>query len=175
MSDSPESPNDAPEAPPYLPSQPDPVQAAEDALAHESVRQRIKGMTVPEKLKLALTGSAEERQILIRDSNKTVTRAVIESPRVSEREAELYASMTDLSDEIYRLIAKNHGFIKNYPIVLALVTNPRVPIDLTIPLVVRLKTRDLQLAKANRNLPTAIRTLADRIKKTSAIAGLDRQ
>ena len=55
--------------------------------------QKINRMSVAEKIKTALTGNQEERLLLIRDANKIVARAVLQSPKVSEQEAENFASM----------------------------------------------------------------------------------
>lgn len=126
----------------------------------EGVLQRIRRLPVPEKIHLALTGTREERVALIRDANRSVSKAVIESPKVSESEAEIYAGLPDVAEEVYRLISKNLTFMKHSGVVRALVNNPRVPLDITLPLVKRLKGRELRDLKNNRNLATALRTLA---------------
>ncbi len=131
--------------------------------SHENVLQKMRRLSVPERVRLALTGTREERIALIRDANKTVSRAVIESPKVSDDEMELYAAMTDLVEEIYRLISKNVSAMKSYAVIRALANNPRVPIDITLPLVKRLRARELRDLKSNRDVPTALRTLASKL------------
>ena len=68
-----------------------------------TVLQKTQRMTVVQKVKAALTGSQEERMILVRDSNKLVARAVMQSPKLSEHEVETFASMKDICEEALRL------------------------------------------------------------------------
>lgn len=59
----------------------------------------------------------------------------------------------------------NRKFMKAYVVMRALVNNPRAPRDITMPLVVRLKDRDLKGLSLNRNVPDVIRGMAVRIIK----------
>ena len=129
----------------------------------KSLIQKIGRMTVVEKIKAALTGNMETRALLIRDSNKIISRAVLQSPKISETEAEGYAAAKNVSDEVLRLIAGARRFRKSYTVIRALVNNPRAPIDVTIPLMVRINDKDLKGLSLNRNVPEVIRSLA--IKK----------
>ena len=95
-------------------------------------------MTVVEKIKAALTGNLETRSLLIRDSNKIISRAVLQSPKISETEAESYAAAKNVSEEVLRLISLNRRFMKSYVVMRALVNNPRAPIDVSLPLLRRL-------------------------------------
>ncbi len=122
--------------------------------------QKVSRMTPAQKIKCALTGNQEERFILIRDSNKMVARAVLQSPKLSEAEAEAFASMKNVSEEVLRLIALNRGFLKSYVVVRALVNNPRTPLDVTLPLINRMNDRDMRTLSVNKNVPDALRTTA---------------
>jgi hypothetical protein len=124
--------------------------------------QRITRMTPIQKIKAALTGSQEERLILIRDSNKLVAQSVLVSPKLSDHEVENFASMKDVDDEVLRLIAANRKFMKNYMVVRALVNNPRTPIDIGIPLIKRTSDQDLKWLVLNRNVPQLIRIAAQK-------------
>ncbi len=126
----------------------------------QTLIQKLNAMTVVEKIKAALTGNLETRTILIRDSNKMITRAVLQSPKISDTEAESYAAAKNVNEEVLRLIAVNRKFMKSYVVMRALINNPRAPIDITMPLVNRLIDRDLKGLSLNRNVPEVIRTLA---------------
>ena len=126
----------------------------------ETLIQKISRMTVVEKIKAALTGNLETRVILIRDSNKIISRAVLQSPKISDTEAESYAAAKNVSEEVLRLIAMNRKFMKSYVVMRALVNNPRAPIDITMPLINRLNDRDLKGLGLNRNVPEVIRSMA---------------
>ena len=71
-------------------------------------------MSVVQKVKAAFTGTKEERMILIRDSNKLVARAVMQSPKLTEDEVENYASMKDVCEDALRVITLNRKFMKLY-------------------------------------------------------------
>ena len=130
-----------------------------------SVLQKIQQMSAVQRIKAALIGSQDERLILIRDPNKTVSRAVLQSPKLSEREVENFASMKDVSEDILRTIARSRKFAKNYSVVRALVNNPRTPIDLGLPLLNHINDHDLKWLALNRNVSDVIRTTADKFLK----------
>src|SRR5208337_1825889 len=131
----------------------------------ETLIEKINRMTVVEKIKAALTGNMETRSILIRDSNKTISRAVLESPKISDTEAEGYAAAKNVSEEVLRLIAANRKFMKSYVVMRALINNPRAPIDVTMPLINRMNDRDLKGLSLNRNVPDVIRSMATKAIK----------
>lgn len=148
-------------APPGAPSPGEPVEDQRRL----TLLQKISKMTAPEKIKLALVGSQEERIILVRDSNRMVGRAVLESPKISDQEIESIASMKSVAEEVLRLIGANRKFMKTYSVVRALVNNPRAPLDVTLNLVNRLNERDQKFLTLNRNVPDALRTTAIKILK----------
>jgi hypothetical protein len=131
----------------------------------QTLLQRINSMTPAEKIKTALTGNQEERLVLIRDSNKLVARAVLNSPKLTDAEVEAFAMMKSVTEEVLRHIATNRAYIKRYPVVVALVNNPRAPLDVTLPLVNRLNERDLKNLSMNKNVPETLRTLGLKIYK----------
>jgi len=126
----------------------------------ETLIQKISRMPAVEKIKAALTGNMETRMLLIRDPNKIVSRAVLQSPKLSDSEVEGYAAAKNVSEEVLRLIAANRKFMRTYVVMRALLNNPRSPIDITMPLISRLNERDLKGLSLNRNVPEVIRSIA---------------
>ena len=157
------------------PSAPGPLEgenletSPEDDVAREGERetliQKINRLSAVEKIKLAITGNQEARMILVRDGNKIVARAVLQSPKLSETEISAYASAKNVSEEVLRLIAGNRAFMKTYSVVKALINNPRAPIDVTLPLLNRINERDLKELGMNRNVPDVIRSSAVKMMK----------
>lgn len=135
----------------------------QDSRQDETTLEKISRMTAVEKVKCALMGSREERFILIRDPNKLVARAVLQSPKLSETEMEAYAAMRNVSEEVLRMMATNRAFTKSYAILHALVNNPRAPLDATLSMIGRLNDRDLRGIAANRNIPDALRAAAAKL------------
>lgn len=131
----------------------------------QTLLQRISAMTPTEKIKTALTGNQEERLLLIRDSNKLVARAVLQSPKLSDAEIEAFATMKNVSEEVLRMIALNRAFIKSYTVARALLNNPRTPLDVSLGLIVRMNERDMKTLSLNKNVPETLRAMAFKIYK----------
>lgn len=130
-----------------------------------SLYQRVARMRVVERMQLALKGGREERMLLIRDPNKMVQRAVLQSPRVSEQEIESFAAMTTVSEEVLRRIATNRQYIKSYTITRSLIFNPKTPLDLSLPMMARLLPNDLKTLAASKNVPETLRTSAQKLHR----------
>jgi hypothetical protein len=134
----------------------------ENSLFIGAIYKRIGTMNVSEKVKLAYTGSKEERRILVGDTNKLVGIAVLKSRALTVNEAESFAAMRNLDEEIYRRISWNRDWMRKPAIVITLVRNPRVPLDITLPLLKRLSIRELRAVVRDRNLAPVIRGTARR-------------
>lgn len=128
-----------------------------------AIYRRVGLMTIAEKIALAYTGSKDERRVLIGDSNKLIGVAVLKSRSLSLNEVEGYATMRNLDEELYRRIAANREWIRKPTIIVALVKNPRVPLDITLPLLKRLPTRELRVVFRDRNLAPALRASANKL------------
>jgi hypothetical protein len=130
-----------------------------------SVVQKIYRLGVIDKMKLAITGSREERAILIRDPNRLVAAAVLGSPKISEPEIESISSMKSVSDQTLRTIGNHREWTKRYPVISNLVRNPRTPIGIALSLVPRLNPRDIKGVAVDRNVPEAVRKQAQKFVK----------
>jgi hypothetical protein len=135
----------------------------DDSLFIGAIYRRIGQMNVSEKIKLAYTGSKEERRVLIGDTNKLIGIAVLKSRALSVNEVEAFASMRNLDEEIFRRIVLNRDWMRKPAVVVALVRNPRVPLDITLPLLKRLPVRELRAVFRDRNLAPVLRSSARRL------------
>ena len=144
------------------PENPDGV-LEDDSIFIGAVYRRIALMTVPQKIDLAYKGSREERRILIGDTNKLIGLAVLKSRALTDTEVESFAAMRNLDEELYRRIAANREWLRRPSVVIALVRNPRMPLDVSLPLLKRLSIRELRAVFRDRNLPPVIRAGARRI------------
>ena len=88
------------------------AEAEPDAARRQTLLQRLAKMTVSQRVQFAIKGGSEARRTLIRDNNKVVQRAVLQSPRLTDQEVEAFAGQSTLTDEILRLIANNRLFRK---------------------------------------------------------------
>lgn len=144
------------------------AEAEPDAGKRQTLLQQIGRMTVAQRVQFAMKGGSEARRTLIRDSNKVVQRAVLQSPRLTDQEVEAFASMANLTDEILRLIAGNRAFRKNYIVVRNLVNNPKTPLDVTLHMLPILNPMDLKKLGMNKNVPETLRTSALKLQRTRA-------
>jgi hypothetical protein len=132
----------------------------EDDSDRTSAVQRLQGMSFTDRLKAAVKGSREMRAILIRDTNKMISAAVLSSPKVNEQEIESFARMPNVSEDILRIIGHTRSWIKNYNIMVALTKNPKTPVTMSMNFMARLTDRDLARLAVDRNVPEPLRIAA---------------
>ena len=137
-----------------------------------STIQKIARLSVGARVQLAMKGSKDERFVLIRDGSKVVSSAVLESPKLSDAEAETFAAMKNVQESVLRGIAMKRKFMKNYAVIRALVNNPRCPLDLGLTLINHLLVNDLKGLSMNKNISETLRkTGLKKFKEKSAPAG----
>jgi hypothetical protein len=122
--------------------------------------QEINNMGISERIKLALTGSKTHRMILVKDPNKMVALAVLESPKMTPDEVIILAKNKSIGSDIIGRISRNREWIKNYSVIVELVQNPKTPVKSALPFVNRLHNRDLKLLSHNKNTSPVIREFA---------------
>jgi hypothetical protein len=142
-----------------------------DPVKRETLMQKVAHMNVVQRLTLALKGGRTERMLLIRDPNKLVQRCVLQSPRLTDSEVEIFAAMTNLSTEILRTISLTRVFMKNYTIVKNLINNPKTPLDVSLHLFPRLTATDLAKLTANKNIPDTLRSAAVKLHRKRKMGG----
>ena len=140
--------------------------AEPDMARRQTLLQHLAKMTVAQRVQFAMKGSSEARRTLIRDNNKVVQRAVLQSPRLTDQEVEAFAAMSSLTDEILRSIANNRNFRKNYTVVRNLLNNPKTPLDVSLHMLPALNAVDLKRLTSNKNVPETLRTTAMKLHRT---------
>ena len=149
-----------------------PVEVVAAAVKKEPERlstiQKITRMSVGERVQLAVKGSKDERFVLIRDGSKVVAIAVLESPKLSDSEMEMFAGMKNIQQSVLRAIATKRKFIKQYAVMRALCSNPRCPVDVTLKLLPNLLMSDLNNLSKNKNVSDTLRKIALKMYKDKA-------
>jgi hypothetical protein len=135
----------------------------EDSEESHTRYQLCQQMSVTEKIKLAMGGDKEWRVLLLNDTNKQVTTAVLKNPRISEPEILALVKNKGMSEEIMRLICGNREWIKNYQIRKALVENQKTPLHTAIRMLSSLTDKDLAHIAKNREIRKVIVTQARRL------------
>jgi hypothetical protein len=129
----------------------------------EALSLRIRKMTVAERVKLALSGNKEARQILARDPVKLVQSCMLKNPRVTVDEALVMAKNRSLSGEILRRIAAERDWVRQYSVRIALVQNPKTPLQVALGLLTGVQERDMRLLSKSKNVSSVLQSQARRI------------
>jgi hypothetical protein len=136
-----------------------------------TVLQRVSKLNVGQRIKLGFIGGKEERALLIRDTARLVQNAVLNSPKLSDAEAESFAASKNLQENVFREIARQRRFLKLYAVVRNLANNPRCPLDVSLTLVKSLMVYDLKSLRHNKNVPDTIRKVAQKLYTEKATRG----
>ena len=129
----------------------------------QTVMQKVQNLTVSERRLLAMRGGREVRSILLKDTNKQIILSVLTNPKITESEVEIFAHSRSIPDDALRTITKNRDWMKNYSVLLAVITNPKTPAGIAIPLLSGLKLKDLATIEKNKNVAEALRTGAKKL------------
>jgi hypothetical protein len=123
----------------------------------------LQAMTVPQRLKLAMKGSREQRAVLVRDPNRMIAAAVLSSPKLAPTEVEAFARMTNVSEDVLRTISLNRAWMRKLAVAAALVKNPKTPAAISLFLLPRMTQRDVKQLAIDRNVPEALRLNAKKM------------
>jgi hypothetical protein len=113
-------------------------------------------MGVSEKIKTALTGDKEWRNIFLKDPNKLVSSAVLKNPRITDGEVLAVAKNKSASEELVRLITLNREWVKSYEIKKALILHPRTPLPKALRYMEVLTEKDIKNLAKSRGVSQVI-------------------
>ena len=126
-------------------------------------RVPLSAMTIPQRLKVAMKGSREQRAVLVRDPNRMIAAAVLSSPKLAETEVEAFARMSNVSEDVLRTIARNRSWMRKLAVAQALVKNPKTPAAISLHLLPRMSQRDVKTLCTDRNVPESLRLNAKKM------------
>ena len=139
------------------------IQDAEDNCTEDqqqSLYQKILEMSVADKFRLAIHANREVRNLLIHDPKRMISLAVLKNRRINENEILKYAQRKDLSEDVVSAIAKDPKWKRNYSMKLALVSNPKTPLSLSINMLPHLQDRDLKSLSRDKEVAPALKQKA---------------
>jgi hypothetical protein len=140
--------------------------AEPDVKKRETLLQKMAKMNIVQRMQRAVKGGREERLFLIKDPNKIVQRAVLQSPRLTDLEVEGFSAMANVSTEVLRIISMNRAFMKSYVVAKNLTKNPKTPLDISLHLLPRLTPQDLKFLCGNKNVPETLRSTAMKLHRS---------
>jgi hypothetical protein len=130
---------------------------------HLSKYQQILVLGVSEKIKMALTGDKEWRTLLLRDSNKLVSSAVLKNPRITEGEVLAVAKSKASNDDMIRIILLNREWLKSYEMKKTLMRHPRTPLAKALRFMSILTEKDLKVVVKSKDISAVLVNNARRI------------
>ena len=139
-------------------------------LKRMSITQQILRLTVAKKIEWAnKKGNREVRTLLLRDPNKLVQLAVIQSPRITEGEIAKVALSRMAPNEVLQYIYNNRQLTKNYQIKFNLVNNPKVPVAISMRFLSTLRSSEVKALAKSKNVPQGLANAAKKMmeKKSS--------
>lgn len=121
-----------------------PSEPAKDDAARGALTDRIRAMSVQQKMQLALSGGREERLALLRDPTKVAHVFVLKNPRIGIDEVQYAARSPNLAPDAIKLIAEHKEWSANSTICTALVRNPKTPVPIALKLLDRIPSSELR-------------------------------
>jgi hypothetical protein len=143
-----------------------PGSAEEQALEQKrlTITQQIMKLGVAKKVEWAnKKGNREVRTLLLRDPNKLVQLAVIQSPRITEGEIAKVALSRTAPQEVLQYIYNNRQLMKNYQIKVNLINNPKMPVAVSMRFLSSLRAAEVKAVAKNKNVPHGLATAAKRL------------
>ncbi len=131
----------------------------------------ITKMNMPEKMKLALKGNKTARSILIKDSNKQISLAVLKNPGLTDEEIYHILRNKSTGEHIIRNIARNRLLMKDYNVMKSIVMHPKTPVEISLRLLNRLYINDLGILAKSKDVPSNLRTTALRMYEMKSNKG----
>jgi hypothetical protein len=143
-----------------------PGSAEEQALEqkHLTITQQIMKLSVAKKVEWAnKKGNREVRTLLLRDPNKLVQLAVIQSPRITAGEIAKVALSRTAPQEVLQFIYNNRQLMKNYQIKVNLINNPKMPVAVSMRFLSSLRSAEVKAVAKNKNVPHGLANAAKRL------------
>jgi hypothetical protein len=120
------------------------------------IHARLARMTISQKIRRAMLGTAAERMMLVRDSNRLVAQAAIKSPGLQENEVVRISAGRNVSEDVLRIIANDREWTRSHQIKLNLVQNPRTPFAFAAKLIQHLREHEIKALARSKNVTGAV-------------------
>lgn len=124
---------------------------------------KLMKMTIAEKEVLALKGNGAVRSILIRDPARSVSMAVVNSPKVRAEEITRFAKLKSVSKDALRAIGTHREWSKYLEVNKNIAMNPLTPFDVAIGKLRLLTMNDLKNISKSREVSGAVKNQAKRL------------
>jgi hypothetical protein len=118
--------------------------------------RKIAELSVPDKIRMAMHGSREERTFLARDRAGVVQATLVRNPNTTIDEVLAMARSPHLAAEAAEAMVEHATFGASAQLVFALVRNPRTPLRLAVETVSKLQMSDLRVVAKGLGVRTQV-------------------
>ena len=125
----------------------------DDAAAQKNRAFFLGKLSVSGKIRVATLGTAADRNLLVRDTNRLVHMAAVASPKNTDHEAIDWSGNRSMPEGVISFIAQQREWVRHYQVKLNLVNNPKLPLQKSIRFLNFLQPKDLRQLSRNRNVP----------------------
>lgn len=149
------------------------LEGAEEEEEQESraLYDKVKKMSIGEKIRFGLMGNLAVRELLIKDSNKLVAMSVLRNPGLGDKEISKIASSRIVIEDVIRAIAESRDWCKNYQVKLSLCQNPKCPPHIAMNFLKFIRAKDLKTLSTSKDVPTVIARTAKRLASSKSPGG----
>jgi len=122
-----------------------------------TLQQKLAGMDITSKIRLAKIGSREERMQLVKSPNRLICTAAVRSPKITDSEVDSIVQLRNIHEEVLRHISDRREWTRRYSLVVSLVKNPRTPVGIAMKFLHRLNPMDLRVLCRSKDIPEVVR------------------
>lgn len=132
----------------------DEPEGEDEETAKRGIRSMLfKAMPISQRIRVAILGSAADRELLIRDSNRLVYMSAATSPKVTAKDAITWAGNPSIPEEIIQFIGNRREWLRSYQIKVNLVFNPKAKLQMSLRFIPHLLPNDLKLLSRSKQVP----------------------
>jgi hypothetical protein len=131
--------------------------------AEKYLNDKVRELTLGEKMSAARTGPRPLIHLLIREKDPRVIQAVLRNPQLIEDDLLVLINNEHTPAEVLQIIGVDFKWCVRYAIRLALVRNPETPLSVALSFLSKLRNSDLRAVKLSPDTPELIRRTAHRI------------
>ncbi|HEV8238255.1 MAG TPA: hypothetical protein VGS57_02685 [Thermoanaerobaculia bacterium] len=129
--------------------------------ADQRLIERLPGLAAGEKASIARSASPHVLQVLRHDPTPRVIASLLDNPRLVEADLLPLASGEAAQTPVLAVILGHRKWGNRYPVRLAVVRNPRAPLQLAMQHLAMLKKPDLRAVAADARLALPLRRKAE--------------
>jgi hypothetical protein len=129
----------------------------------QNIYGKLMGLNTQQKIRLAQVANLPTRMLFIHSPIKVISLAVLKNPKLTESEVLRYSQQKNLVEDVLVAIAKDPKWIKTYPIKLAIVSNPKTPLSISVNFLSHLHENDLKTLSRDKNISSVLSRAAQQM------------